>query len=72
MKPPAKASKAAAKPKPPLVLTMERERETVGTQRFEEEAPKDERLVGYLYVKKAGDTKMGKPQRVEVTITPLA
>jgi hypothetical protein len=52
----------------PLTLKFTREKETKGTQRFAEDG--DEPSVGTLYVKKAADAKLGKPERITVTIEP--
>lgn len=52
-----------------LKLRFVRERETKGTQRFEEEGPKEGHRVGYLYLKKDADSKLGCPENLEVTIT---
>jgi hypothetical protein len=54
-----------------ITAAFTRERETPGTQRFAEDGDKGEKVVGYIYVKKAADKKLGSPERVQVTITPL-
>jgi hypothetical protein len=65
-------SKPKPKKKPrsraPIVVTFVRERETRTTQRFEEEAPKDDRLIGYVYVKKKADDALGNPERLQMTL----
>lgn len=73
MTPPTKKGKAPSRKKEgPITVYFTRERETKGTQRFEEEGPADARSVGYLYVKKAADVALGSPERIEVTITPAS
>lgn len=69
---PPKRAPVKKKVKPPIVVSFDRENETKGTQRFEEQGPKEARKVGYLYVKKDTDAALGKPECIEVTIKPVA
>jgi hypothetical protein len=55
-----------------IVLTFEREKETKGTQRYSEVGDKSDQVVGVLYIKKAGDSKLGSPEKIQVTIDPVS
>lgn len=73
MTPPSKSAgkkppKAKQGKKGPIVVTFARERETPGTQRFEEEAARDDRRVGYIYLKKSTDKSLGSPERLQATL----
>ncbi len=68
----ASAEMTPAKPKTTsLVFELIREKETPGTQRYTSELDRDKQIVKALYVNKAADKKLGNPERVQVTITPL-
>ena len=52
-----------------VVVTMDREKETLRTWRFNEEvAPGDQPLIGKIYVKKTTLRGMGDPETLELTI----